>query len=134
VNSVVFVEGHGNRRIAVEDPDVDMDDAQRLLYRGELFTGEVTEHLGESLVSLDVYVEGVRSGPSWEWYPDGNLRSEGTVHRGLPRGECREWHPNGAPASRKVFADDGLTLLEDDEWDEDGRPTRSWSAGGRATT
>ncbi|MFI9563590.1 toxin-antitoxin system YwqK family antitoxin [Streptomyces rishiriensis] len=115
-----------NLRIDIDDPEVDMDDAQRLLYRGELFTGEVTEHLGGKLVSLDVYVDGVQSGASREWYKDGTLRSEGTVRKGLPRGESKEWHPNGTLASRKVFDDDGLTLREDDEWDEDGRPTRSW--------
>lgn len=104
-----------------------MDDGQRLLYRGEPFTGEVTEHLGGKLVSLDVYVEGVQSGPSREWYKDGALRSEGTVRDGLPRGEFREWHPNGTLASRKVFADDGLTLCEDHQWDESGRQTRNWA-------
>ncbi|MFG2138110.1 hypothetical protein [Streptomyces sp. NPDC048650] len=30
-------------RIDVDDPDVDMDHVQRLLYRGEPFTGEVAE-------------------------------------------------------------------------------------------
>ncbi|MFF7854801.1 toxin-antitoxin system YwqK family antitoxin [Streptomyces sp. NPDC007904] len=115
-----------SRRIDIDEPDVDMDDAQRLLYRGEPFTGEVTEHLDGKLVSLDAYAEGVRNGLSREWYKDGTLRSEGTVRDGLPRGEFREWHPNGAPASRKVFADDGLTLREEHQWDEDGRPTRSW--------
>jgi uncharacterized protein YjbI with pentapeptide repeats len=119
-------------RIAVEDPEVDMDDAHRLLYRGELFTGEVTEHLGDQLVSLDVYVEGVQNGPSREWYKDGTLRSEGVVYKSLARGESREWHPNGRLGSRRVFSDDGLTLLEDDAWDEDGRPTKSWRADDRA--
>lgn len=119
-------------RIDVDDPEVDMDDAHRLLHRGRLFTGEVTEHLGGKLVSLDVYVDGVQSGPSWEWYQDGTLRSEGTVYKSLARGEAREWHPNGRLGSRKVFSDDGLTLLENYAWDEDGRPTRSWRADDRA--
>lgn len=114
------------RRIDIDDPEVDMDDAQRLLYQGNPFTGEVTEHLGGKLVSLDVYEEGVQNGPSREWYKDGTPRSEGTVRDGLPRGEFREWHPNGVLASRKFFDDDGLTLREEDQWAEDGRPTRSW--------
>ncbi|AQS72196.1 hypothetical protein B1H29_23745 [Streptomyces pactum] len=103
-----------------------MDDAQRLLHRGEPFTGEVTEHLGGKLVSLDVYAEGVQHGPSREWHKDGTLRSEGTVREGLPRGGFREWHSNGTLASRAVFDDDGLTLREDHQWDEDGLPTRRW--------
>lgn len=122
-------EGDGTRRIAVEDPEVDMDDAHRLLYRGELFTGEVTEHLGSKLVSLDVYVDGVQDGPSLEWYKDGALRSETMVRKGRACGESKAWHPNGTLASRRVFDDDGLTILEDDEWDEGGGPTRSWRAG-----
>ncbi|MFD5494276.1 toxin-antitoxin system YwqK family antitoxin [Streptomyces sp. NPDC001812] len=114
------------QRIDIDDPEVDMDDAQRLLYRGEPFTGEVTEHLGGKLVSLDSYADGVQNGSSREWYKDGTLRSEGTVREGLPRGEFREWHSNGTLASRKNFDEDGLTIREEYEWDEDGRPTRSW--------
>ncbi|MDX3117980.1 pentapeptide repeat-containing protein [Streptomyces scabiei] len=125
---VTAFKGAGTRRIAVEDPEVDMDYAHRLLYRGELFTGEVTEHLGYKLVSLDVYVDGVQNGPSWEWYADGTLRSEGTVRMSLARGEFKGWHPNGTLASRRVFDDDGLTILEDDEWDEAGGPTKRWRA------
>ncbi|WP_316754204.1 toxin-antitoxin system YwqK family antitoxin [Streptomyces herbicida] len=117
------------QRIDIDDPEVDMDEAQRLLYRGKPFTGEVTEHLAGKLVSLDIYVDGIQSGPSREWYKDGTLRSEGTVHKGLPRGEFKEWHPNGSLASRKIFDDDGLTLREECTWDEDGQPTRAWRLG-----
>ncbi|QBJ92403.1 hypothetical protein D0Z67_20305 [Streptomyces seoulensis] len=113
-------------RIDIDDPDVDMDDAQRLLYRGNLFTGEVTEHLAGKLVSLDAYADGLLNGLSQEWYKDGTLRSEGLVRSGLPRGEHREWHPNGVLASLKIFDEDGLTLRGDFEWDEEGRPTRQW--------
>jgi antitoxin component YwqK of YwqJK toxin-antitoxin module len=103
-----------------------MDDAQRLPYRGEPFTGEVTEHLAGKLVSLDIYAEGVQHGRSCEWYKDETLRSEGTVREGLPRGEFREWHPNGTLTSLKIFDNDGLTLQEEHTWDEDGQQTRSW--------
>ncbi|MGW7269317.1 toxin-antitoxin system YwqK family antitoxin [Streptomyces sp. NPDC054864] len=106
-----------------------MDEAQRLLYRGELFTGEVAEYLGGKLVSLDHYTEGTQNGVSREWYQDGTLRSEGTVRMGLPRGEFREWHPNGTLASLKTFDDDGLTLREDLKWDENGQPTKRWRLG-----
>ncbi|MGV9320598.1 toxin-antitoxin system YwqK family antitoxin [Streptomyces sp. NPDC003660] len=113
-------------RIDIDDPEVDMDDAQRLLYRGVPFTGEVSEHLAGALVSLDVYADGVPHGLCREWYRDGTPRSEGVVHRGLPRGESREWHPDGRLSRRQVFDADGLTLREDDAWDETGRLTRSW--------
>ncbi|MET9642566.1 toxin-antitoxin system YwqK family antitoxin [Streptomyces syringium] len=114
------------KRIDIDDPEVDMDDAQRLLYRGNPFTGEVTEHLAGKLVSLDNYTDGTQDGLSLEWHTDGTLRSEGTVRMGLPCGEAKEWHPNGVLASWKKFSDDGLTLLEESTWDESGRPTRSW--------
>ncbi|GEC07203.1 hypothetical protein SSP24_48580 [Streptomyces spinoverrucosus] len=114
------------QRIDIDDPDVDMDVSERLYYRGEPFTGEVTEHLGVSLVSLETYVDGYKDGPSHEWYKDGTLRSEGTHRAGLPVGEFKEWHPNGVLASKRVFAANGMTILEDCEWDEHGRPTRTW--------
>ncbi|MEU6915635.1 toxin-antitoxin system YwqK family antitoxin [Streptomyces olindensis] len=117
------------QRIDIDDPEVDMDDSERLYHRGGPFTGEVTEHLGERLVSLDGYVDGYKNGPSREWYQDGTLRSEGTLREGMPVGEFREWHPNGALAARQVFADNGMTLLEEHTWDEQGRPTRSWRKG-----
>ncbi|MEU7584299.1 hypothetical protein AB0B50_42730 [Streptomyces sp. NPDC041068] len=113
-------------RIDIDDPEVDMDDAQRLLYRGQCFTGEVAEYLGDKLVSLDNYTNGTQDGLSREWYEDGTIRSEGMVRMGLPCGEFKEWHPNGTLASRKVFDDDGLTLREEFKWDKDGQPTRSW--------
>ncbi|MGW3991810.1 toxin-antitoxin system YwqK family antitoxin [Streptomyces sp. NPDC004830] len=113
-------------RIDIDDPEVDMDDSERLYYGGEPFTGEVTEHFGESLVSLDTYVDGYRDGPSREWYQDGTLRSEGAPRGGLPVGEFKEWHANGVLALRRVFAENGITLLEDHAWDSHGQPTRTW--------
>ncbi|MFH9014094.1 toxin-antitoxin system YwqK family antitoxin [Streptomyces sp. NPDC017943] len=114
------------QRIDIDDPEVDMDNSERLYYEGEPFTGEVTEHFGEDLISLDTYVDGYKHGPSREWYRDGTLRSEGTLREGLPVGEFKEWHANGVLASKQVFADNGMTLLEDSKWDEEGRPTRTW--------
>jgi antitoxin component YwqK of YwqJK toxin-antitoxin module len=113
-------------RIDIDDPEVDMDQAQRLIYRGELFTGEVEERLGGAVVSLDSYAAGVQDGPSREWYKDGTLRSEATARAGRPVGVSREWHENGTLASERVSADDGLTMLEDRRWDESGRPTKDW--------
>ncbi|MFJ1614815.1 toxin-antitoxin system YwqK family antitoxin [Streptomyces sp. NPDC088846] len=113
-------------RIDIDDPEVDMDAGQRLLYRGELFTGEVEERLGDALVSLDSYVTGVQHGRSREWYKDGTLRSEATAREGRPAGVSREWHANGTLAAEVVFAEDGPTVLSDRRWDEEGRPTKNW--------
>jgi antitoxin component YwqK of YwqJK toxin-antitoxin module len=118
-------------RIDIDSPEVDMDEAQRLLYRGDLFTGEAAEYLAGKLVSLDHYTDGVQDGLSREWYPDGTLRSQGQLREGMPCGEFKEWHANGVLASRKVFDNDGLTLREELKWDENGQPTRSWRLGDR---
>ncbi|MFF8717802.1 toxin-antitoxin system YwqK family antitoxin [Streptomyces sp. NPDC015184] len=115
-------------RIDIDDPEVDMDQGQRLLYRGELFTGEVEEYLGDALVSLDSYVEGVQHGPSREWYKDGTLRSEATARTGLPVGTSREWHPNGVLAAEVEFSENGMTMVAERRWDEEGRPTKNWHA------
>ncbi|MCI3932789.1 toxin-antitoxin system YwqK family antitoxin [Streptomyces sp. AN091965] len=121
-------------RIDIDDPEVDMDAGQRLLYRGVPFTGDVEEHLGGILISLDSYTDGLQNGASREWYEDGTLRSEGTVRMGLPCGEFKEWHPNGVLATRRLFDQDGLTLREEFTWDESGQPTRSWRLGGDQLT
>ncbi|MFI2350419.1 toxin-antitoxin system YwqK family antitoxin [Streptomyces sp. NPDC019443] len=113
-------------RIDIDDPEVDMDYGGRVLYRGELFTGEVTEYTGDALISLDNYVDGVQHGASREWYPDGALRSEGQALMGRPVGTSKEWHPNGKLAAEKVFAEDGLTMLADRAWDENGCSTKNW--------
>ncbi|MFJ9684035.1 toxin-antitoxin system YwqK family antitoxin [Streptomyces sp. NPDC101194] len=99
-----------------------------MLYRRELFTGEVEERLGDAVVSLDSYVAGVQHGPSREWYEDGTLRSEATAREGRPAGVSREWHPNGLLASEVVFSEDGTAMLGERRWNEEGRPTKNWSA------
>ncbi|MFH8520711.1 toxin-antitoxin system YwqK family antitoxin [Streptomyces gelaticus] len=80
------------------------------------------------MTSLDSYVAGVQHGPSHEWYKDGTLRSEGTAREGRPVGASREWHPNGALAAEVEFSEDGTTTLAERRWDEEGRPTKNWSA------
>ncbi|MEU9322184.1 hypothetical protein [Streptomyces sp. NPDC048295] len=116
-------------RVDIDDPEVDMDQGLRLLHRGELFTGEVEERLGGAVVGLDAYVAGVQHGPSREWYEDGTLRSEGTAREGRPVGASREWHPNGVLAAETEFSEDGMTMLAERRWDEEGRPAKNWRAG-----
>lgn len=99
------------RRIDIDGPEVDMDMGQRLLYRGELFTGEVVEYQRGALVSLNTYKDGVEDGPTREWYMDGTLRSEGVMRDGVPVGELQSWHPNGRLAARMTMSDNGLRQL-----------------------
>ncbi|MFE9629289.1 toxin-antitoxin system YwqK family antitoxin [Streptomyces sp. NPDC006527] len=114
------------KRINIDDPEVDMDMGQRLLYRGEPFTGEVEEYLGDARVSLETYADGLPDGPSWEWYKDGTLRAEVTVRKGRAVGIARRWHQNGVLASERSFSEDNGTFLASREWDEQGQPTEVW--------
>ena len=113
-------------RINIDDPEVDMDLAQRLLYRGQPFTGEVEEYLGGARVSLETYVDGLPDGPGWEWYKDGTLESEVTVRKGRAVGVAKKWHPTGVLASERTFSEDNGALLSIREWDENGQPTKNW--------
>ncbi|MGI5471441.1 toxin-antitoxin system YwqK family antitoxin [Streptomyces sp. CA-132043] len=110
--------------IDIDDPEVEAGHV--LLYRGELFTGEVEERMGGVVISRDSYVDGVLHGDCREWYQDGTLLSEGTARAGRPAGVSRTWHPNGTLASEHVFSDDGLTLLEERRWDEQGQSVKDW--------
>ncbi|WP_308406940.1 hypothetical protein [Streptomyces sp. AC555_RSS877] len=114
------------KRIRLDDPEVDLDYAQRLLYRGELFTGEVEEYLAGHRVSLVTYTDGYRDGPFREWFKSGVLRAEGTMRMGSLSGEYKSWHENGVLATKKLHSADGGTPLSHYEWDEEGNPTRAW--------
>ncbi|MFC5721992.1 toxin-antitoxin system YwqK family antitoxin [Streptomyces gamaensis] len=116
------------KRVDLDAPDVEY--GYFLLYRGELFTGEVTEYIGDQLVSLDHYTDGVLNGLSRAWHVNGTLESEGFVRMGFPVGEWKEWHANGVLASRKVFSGTPSGVLEVDEWDENGRVTKCWHRSG----
>ncbi|MEU6014606.1 hypothetical protein ABZ826_11265 [Streptomyces sp. NPDC047515] len=113
-------------RIDIDDPDVDMDMGQRLLYQGELFTGEAVEYFGQQVVALDEYVDGLPNGRSRAWYPDGTLRSEGRNQDGRPMGEFKRWHPNGVLQQRRVFDGSVASLAEEDKWDDKGNLLSSW--------
>lgn len=118
------------KRIDIDDPDVNMDAGQRLLYQGELFTGEVEERLGDRVISLDVYVDGVPDGIEREWYNDGTLRSEGLIRAGRAVGYCRAWHQNGTPVEEQLFNDGGF-LVKERKWDEQGNLTRNGEVASR---
>ncbi|MEU8590172.1 hypothetical protein AB0C59_24700 [Streptomyces sp. NPDC048664] len=119
-------------RIDVDDPNVGMDLAQRLLHRCELFTGEVADYQSGRLVSLDEYTDGVLNGQARAWYVDGTLRSEGVMREGFPAGEFQQWHPNGRLAARAIMSESGLRQLAQYEWDEEGNLTKEWRGEGMA--
>jgi antitoxin component YwqK of YwqJK toxin-antitoxin module len=102
--------------------DADMSDDHRLTYQGEWFTGEAVETARNGqVIALTTYYAGMEDGPSKEWYPDGQPKSEGQVRYGMAIGTFREWHRNGRLAVEQRFDDEGhgrqLSLRR---WDEDG--------------
>ncbi len=118
------------QRIDIDDPDVTMDEGERLYYRSIPFTGEVVEYQRSVLVSLITYKEGIEDGPIRAWYMDGNLSSEGVMREGFPAGEFQRWHPNGRLAARTIMSDNGLRQLAQFEWDEEGNLTKEWHPEG----
>ncbi|MFJ3833653.1 toxin-antitoxin system YwqK family antitoxin [Streptomyces sp. NPDC090046] len=113
-------------RIDIDDPEVDADYAHRLLYHGELFTGEAEEFVAGRRLSLTTYREGIKDGPYRQWYASGVLQAEGVMRTGRLAGEARRWHENGVLAQRLVQSEDGRFSLQAFEWDENGAPTRTW--------
>ncbi|MFE5089812.1 toxin-antitoxin system YwqK family antitoxin [Streptomyces sp. NPDC056638] len=113
-------------RIDIDDPDIDMDMGHRILYRDELFTGEVAERQGGQMVCLDTYADGIKNGLSQMWHPDGSLKLQGTVINGVASGEFLEWHPNGTLKSRKFFDNEVYSLREETTWDEKCNVIRAW--------
>lgn len=117
------------RRIDINDPAVDMDAGQRLLYDGEPFTGEVVEGFMEDPTSLETYRDGWLHGPWRLWYGPGLPKAQGEfVNTGFV-GEVLTWHYNGRLESRQLFSERSIELA-DYAWDEDGNQTRAWTAAG----
>ncbi|GAA4033514.1 hypothetical protein GCM10022232_94120 [Streptomyces plumbiresistens] len=114
------------RRIDIDDDEVDIGFDHRLLYAGDPYTGEAEEYLAGRLVSRVTYTDGFKDGPYREWYKDGTLSAEGVMRMGFVSGEFKRWHPNGVLAKRMINSQDGKTPLAEFEWDEEGRPTRTW--------
>ncbi|WP_040804587.1 toxin-antitoxin system YwqK family antitoxin [Nocardia concava] len=101
--------------------EIATDDDLRLTFRGEPFTGEVVETIGDQLLSQEFYVAGVPHGPDREWWAGGPLKSEGEVDYGRPKGIWRSWHHNGQLAEEREFNGRGhLTAVR--RWDEAGNP------------
>ncbi len=108
-----------------------MDEGQRVTYDGVPFTGEVVEGALDDPTSLETYRDGWLNGPWRLWYLDGSPKAQGEfVHGGLV-GEVLAWHANGRLESRRLFTETSREVAGY-AWDEDGRETRSWTAGSGA--
>lgn len=101
----------------VEDADDPYGDA---LYQGKLFSGIAFEMdpVTRSLRSLSGYDCGKYSGPSREWYPNGQIAVEDYYKYGGHHGPQREWYPDGR-LRRAAYVDCGV-LVWRKVWDESG--------------
>jgi antitoxin component YwqK of YwqJK toxin-antitoxin module len=105
----------------VDVDDLDWNDDLTVVYDGVPFTGEAVEQAPTGqIVTVTSYLDGVRHGPSTEWYTSGQMRAHGVTRYGMAVGVHKSWHPNGQLAKESVFDDAGLVSRE--EWDEQGNP------------
>jgi antitoxin component YwqK of YwqJK toxin-antitoxin module len=115
-------------RIDIDGPDVDYDDWQLLLYRGEYFTGEAVEYFPDgALWTLTTYDKGFRDGPDRQWYAGGALESEGVSRRNRAIGEWKEWFPDGRLRRVDVFDEKG-NLQARRVWNEAGELVEEYPA------
>ncbi|MEV6570338.1 hypothetical protein [Streptomyces sp. NPDC051577] len=105
---------------------MDGDYGQRLLYKGELFTGEAEEYLAGRRVSVTTYTQGIKDGPYWHWFASGVLQATGVMRSGFLAGEALRWHENGVLAQRLLYSEDGHIALAAFAWDEKGAPVSAW--------
>jgi antitoxin component YwqK of YwqJK toxin-antitoxin module len=68
------------------------------------------------------YRDGLRWGPTREWYAPGQPKVESNYFRGVLHGAAREWHRNGALAEHGVY-EFGIAIWEK-QWDENGQLTK----------
>lgn len=114
-------------RIDIDGPDVDYDESQLLLYRGEPFTGEAVEFGADGkLWTLKTFAEGYAEGPFKQWFADGRLEMEGVNKRNHAVGEWREWLPDGRLKRTDSFDGEG-NLLARTEWGESGAIVKRYS-------
>ncbi|MEU1900246.1 hypothetical protein ABZ512_17860 [Nocardiopsis dassonvillei] len=110
------------QKVDVDELDYDYD-GYLTLYGDEPFTGQAVEKDGSgNIVDLATYERGVEHGIQKSWYPNGQIKSEGSTESGTARGVWRKWHANGR-------------IAEETEFDEAGNRmyTRSWNAEGELT-
>ncbi|GAB4583202.1 hypothetical protein Ntsu_10340 [Nocardia sp. IFM 10818] len=105
----------------LDGDQISVGDDLRLEYQGEPFTGEVVEAIGDELLSQEFYVNGIKNGPTREWWAGGPLKSEGEFRRGRVFGTFREWHDNGVQALEQEFNERGR-MVSSRAWDEEGNP------------
>ncbi|MGW3071324.1 toxin-antitoxin system YwqK family antitoxin [Kitasatospora sp. NPDC001132] len=97
---------------------VDYEDDGLHYLDGAPFTGVAFTEKGGALRSEATYREGLRWGPTKEWYPSGQPMVDSAFVRGALHGRAREWHRNGQLAEDGEY-EYGIALWAK-QWDENG--------------
>lgn len=127
-----FWDPDGPLEISIEHPA--FHEKEGMLYLGsEVFTGYVVQEDRETELTEDEYPQlllrvsykdGLRSGPSYEWYKNGMLKSTFYYAKGELSGLQHEWWENGRPKSKREYVM-GAICGREWSWSEAGKILKS---------
>jgi antitoxin component YwqK of YwqJK toxin-antitoxin module len=101
--------------------DAEYDNSDRLIYRGEPFTGIAVEVDSDGVLEAEsTYRSGVQDGVDRAYRRDGTIKAEDIYRYGIMV-ESREWHPTGQLAYESHNDRSGRNLSRQ-RWNEDGSP------------
>jgi antitoxin component YwqK of YwqJK toxin-antitoxin module len=90
-----------------------------MLHLGKPFTG-IAERVVDGMLRIrESYLDGLKTGPQLEWYPDGQLGYEENTFENQTHGYRREWFRNGRLRC-ETLKEFGL-LISARTWNEQGR-------------
>ncbi|MFL5345958.1 MAG: toxin-antitoxin system YwqK family antitoxin [Hyalangium sp.] len=108
--------------------EIDVGEEQLMFWKGQAFTGIAVEFFPDgTLRSEEYHLNGLRHGPSREWYRSGQRKEEMTLWYGGLHGYKREWNEQGRLIS-EVLGELGIGIAEK-RWDEQGRLIMDWHIG-----
>lgn len=111
--------------IRVDIGEIEFHDNWSFTLNGNPFTGIACEHDSNgNLLSEIQFANGMKEGPSVEYFPSGRKAEEDNYHQNTLDGESRSWSDRGLLLKRTVY-ESGYTL-ECDEWDESGKLVKSY--------
>jgi antitoxin component YwqK of YwqJK toxin-antitoxin module len=109
-------QSKSTKRIDIED--IDFDD-YIYYYEGKPYTGHAFELDDDGKLRSELtFFCGLPDGRWCDYYQNGNLSGEDYYKLGQSHGQNREWFPDGALKSEKVF-EYGICTIEK-QWDADG--------------
>lgn len=87
----------------VPDDVLDYDENLVYTYQGERFTGVGYDEVPGYGLSEISYVDGLQEGPTRDWYPSGQLKSEWMYRANARHGHSREYREDGTLVSEAIY-------------------------------